>query len=156
MIYLPHIFQDVKCRTSMFSNSFYPNATWLWNNVVSTTFGVHDPIYLRYIFQLRTCLSNLRSHKKRHNFADTPSDKCLCNLGIEDSNHFFMTCPFYTTHRQMLVTTVREILVKNNLDNSLINVNLYLYGHPSLNNSDNQNVLYETMNYIKKTNRFTT
>ena len=33
-------------------------------------FGIHDPVGLRYLFQLRVNLSPLRSHKFRHNFAD--------------------------------------------------------------------------------------
>ena len=31
-------------------------------------FGIHDPVGLRYLFQLRVSLSPLRSHKFRHNF----------------------------------------------------------------------------------------
>ena len=39
-------------------------------------------------------LSSLRYHKNRHNFIDTPSDICLCNQGIADTNHFLFWCPF--------------------------------------------------------------
>ena len=53
-------------------------------------FGIHDPVGLRYLFQLS--LSPLRSHKFRHNFTDTPSEICRCNQGIEDTNHFFFSC----------------------------------------------------------------
>ena len=31
---------------------------------IRTTFGVHDPLGIRYIFQLRMNLSPLRNHKK--------------------------------------------------------------------------------------------
>ena len=54
-----------------------------------SVFGIHDPLALRYLFQLRLGLSPLRSHKKRYNFADTPSDECLCREGPEDTRHFF-------------------------------------------------------------------
>ena len=37
---------------------------------------------------LRVGLSHLRFHKKRHNFADTPSDKCVCRRGAEDTRLF--------------------------------------------------------------------
>ena len=47
------------------------------------TFGIHGALELRYLFQLRVNLSPLRSHKRRHNFSDTPSETCECNLGIE-------------------------------------------------------------------------
>ena len=57
-------------------------------------FGIHDPLGLRYIFQLRVGLSSLRCHKNRHNFIDTPSDICLYTQGIEDTNHSLFLCPF--------------------------------------------------------------
>ena len=61
---------------------------------------MHDPLGLWYLFQLRVGLSSLRYHKKRHNFIDTPSDKCLCNQGIEDTNHLLFLCPFFLLHEE--------------------------------------------------------
>ena len=55
--------------------------------------GIHDSIGLRYLFQLRVSLSSLRSHKRCHNFINTPSDICHCNQGIEDTIHFIFSCP---------------------------------------------------------------
>ena len=46
----------------------------------------------------------------------TPSDKCLCKQGIEDTKHFLLQCPFYATHRETLVTTVNRILRKNDIN----------------------------------------
>ena len=43
----------------------------------NSIFGIHDPVGLRYLFQLRVYLSPLRSHKFRHNFTDTPSEMSL-------------------------------------------------------------------------------
>ena len=118
IIDVPLIFREFKIRTGRYSGSFFPNAVSLWNNFISDfqnlpTFeglrahlislfrplpkavcGIHDPVSLRHLFQLRVGLSKLRYHKKRHNFADTPSDHCLCKMGIEDSGHFFLVCPF--------------------------------------------------------------
>ena len=38
------------------------------------TFGIHDPSGNRYLFQFsRVSLSTLRSHKRHHDFIDTPS-----------------------------------------------------------------------------------
>ena len=98
-------------------NSFFPHAISSWNLVISycevlpsfdslndhvssffrpspkVFFGVHDPVGLRYLFQLREGLSPLRSRKSYHNFIDTPSDICQCNQGAEDTNHllFFLS-----------------------------------------------------------------
>ena len=62
---------------------------------IKSTFGIHDALGLRYLFQLRVNLSPLRSHKRRHNFSDTPSETCECNLSIEGIRHFLFECPFY-------------------------------------------------------------
>ena len=53
-------------------NTFYRPDT-------NSIFGIHDPVGLRYIFQLRVSLSPLRGHTWRHNFVDTLSEMCLCN-----------------------------------------------------------------------------
>ena len=65
-------------------------------------FKIHDTVGLRYLFQLRVGLS--------HNFIDTPCSICHCNQGIEDTNHFLFSCPFYINLRATLVTSVNEIL----------------------------------------------
>ena len=107
------------------------------------------------LFQLRVGLGPLRHHKKRHNFVDTPSDKCLCKEGIEDATHFLLFCPFYFSHREKLIFQLREILRKNKL-NPIINTELCLYGHASLNHSDNRKILVASLEYIKCSNRFST
>ena len=68
-----------------------PSINILKNHILSlirpnqkSIFGIHDPLGLLYLFQLRVGLSSLRYHNKHHNFIDTPSDKCFCNNGIED------------------------------------------------------------------------
>ena len=101
-------------RFGQYSRSFFPNAIVSWNNIISSlenfptfnglkyhilslvypspkcTFGLYDPSNILYLFQLRVGLSLLRSHKKHHNSLDTPSDKCLCNQGIEETSHFLL------------------------------------------------------------------
>ena len=106
-------------------NSFFPDAMTSWNNVIThfdnipsinilkdhilslirpkkKNVGIHDPLGLRYLLQLRVGLSFLRYHKKCHNFIDTPSDKCLCNHGLEDTNQFLFSCPFFAAQRATL------------------------------------------------------
>ena len=80
--------------------------------MTKSIFGIHDPVGLRYLFQLRVSLSPLRSHKYRHNFTDTPSDICHCNEGIEDTNHFLFSCPDYAILRATLAASVINILQK--------------------------------------------
>ena len=159
-------------------SSFFPDAIRSWNNVITyfpdvpsiytlkghinslicpkakSTFSVHDPLGLRHLFQLRVDLSPLRSHKKCHNFIDTPSDICLCGHDIEDTNHFLFSCPFYTIPRATLVRSVIEILQKYNLNHLGNQAQLYLYGHSNISDADNRNIILATIKYIKETRRF--
>ena len=177
VINLPNVFQNIRCRTGRYLNSFFPNATSTWNNIIShyqhlpsfeglknhiislirpemkSTFGIHNPSHLRYLFQLRVGLSRLRHHKKRLNFADTPFDKCLCKNGIDDTHHYILKCPFYISHRDVLTSCVNEILRNKNLIVPTNSVDLYLYGHSSLSHADNKKIIEATLEYVKNTNR---
>ena len=173
-------FREIRCKSSRYMNSFFPNAVKSWNIFIhhfdympslnklkthlnaffrpkpSSIFGIHDPLGIRYIFQLRVGLSPLRSHKRNHNFIDTPTDTCLCNQGIEDSNHFFFLCPFYAIQRATLAASVIIILQNYNLNHLGNQLELYLYGHRSINLTDNRRILSSTVKYIKDTRRFST
>ena len=172
-------FHEIICKSNRYMNSFFPGATASWNIFIkhfddvpsfdilkkhintffrpmnNKVFGIHDPVGLRYLFQLKLSLSPLRSHHKfRHNFTDTPSEICRCNQGIEDTNHFFFSCPNYVTSRATITSSVIIILQKNNLNYLGNQSQLYLYGHPSINSTDNRKLLVSTIKYIKDTLRF--
>ena len=96
------------CKSNRYMNSFFPDAIASWNlfmeifeykevpsigvlkNDIASLFRresksffkIHDPIGLRYLFQLRVNLSPLIVHKWRYNFSDTPSGICQCNKDI--------------------------------------------------------------------------
>ena len=168
-------FHEIRCNTSRYKNSFFPDAIISWNNIITnfqnvpsftslkahilslirpktkSTFGVHDPLGLRFLFQLMVDLSPLRNHKRRYNFADTPSGICECNQDIEDTSHFLFECPRYATQRANLAVKVIDILQRNNLNHLGNQLELYLYGHRSLNPIDNRNILLSTIEYIKVT-----
>ena len=78
-------------------------------------FGIHDPVGLRFLFQLRVSLSPLRSDKSSDTFVDTSSEICQCNQGVEAKSHFLFSCPFYVIHRAPLVGSAINILQRNNL-----------------------------------------
>ena len=176
--FLVNVFRLIRCRTDRYKNSFFPDAINSWNIVISnfqdfplfgslkghvlslfrpksrSIFGIHDPVGLHYLFQLRVGLSPLRSHKKHHNFADTPFDMCRCMQGVEDTRHFLLVCPFYVMQRVTLISSINEILLKNNLPRLGDQSQLLLYGHDSINSNDNRKIILGTLKYIKDTNRF--
>ena len=152
-------------------NSFFPDAVASWNilmmshlliflkNISILFYDLKPKIFsvymilrdFRYLFQLRVSLSPLRSHKFRHNFADTLSEICRCNQGIEDTNHFLFSCPDYATPRATLAANVINILQENNLNYLGNQSKLYLYGHPSIIFTDNRKIILSTIKYIKAT-----
>ena len=170
--------REYRTRTDRFAMTFFPDTIKQWNVVITDfsempdlitfknhllsfyrpkpkrIFGIHDPTGVRYLFQLRLGLSPLRSHKKRHNFLDTPSDDCLCKTGKETTEHFLFTCPFYALKRIPLAETVVPLLPPRNLAFLQNDVNLYLYGHGKLSENDNRIIILSTIKFIKDSNRF--
>ena len=178
--FLTYVFQNIKCKTDRHKNSFFPNAISLWNELIThfedfpsygalkshlqsffrpelkSIFGLSEKSGISFLFQLRLGLSPLRAHKKRHNFVDTPSAICKCGHGIENSQHFFISCPLYAQFRTKLMDSLDNILHKYNINFPANSLNVYLYGHPLANASDNRNILLSTITYINESNRFKT
>ena len=127
-LFLFNVFRKIKCKINRYMNIFFPHVISSWNLFIShfevfpssdslkdhvlslfrpmikSIFCVHDPVGLRYLFQLRVRPSPLRSHKSHHNFIDTPSnicqrnqdfidtpsDICQCNQGVEVISYSFV------------------------------------------------------------------
>ena len=51
--------------------------------IPKSTFGIHNTLGLKCLYQLRVGLSPLKCHTKRHNFIHTPSDCCECYCAPE-------------------------------------------------------------------------
>ena len=168
-------------RTEKFQSSFYPNCISEWNkldpeirNVPSiamfktkllsiirppakSTFGIHDPIGLSYLTQIRVGLSKLNFHKFQHNFKDIINPMCPTNDGIEDTEHFLLLCPSFDNQRQQLLASisvaVRPYIQLNNVSNHDL-MNLLLYGDEDLPSDTNKRVLEYTLHFTHDTGRF--
>ena len=103
----PNPLHEIKCRTNNYMNSFFPNCVKSWYNIgdqlrnsvtlskfkivslirppKKAAFGIHDPNRIKLIFRLRFRLSQLKYHKRRYNFLDTPTDLCDCRCGPDYS-----------------------------------------------------------------------
>ena len=171
-------YYEIFCNKSKYRNSFFPNVIKSWNGIgpefqtcaslsifkrsilnlirpiPNSIFGIHNPLILKYIFQLRVGLSPLKCHKRSHNFIDTPNDWCDCHCAPENTYHFLLKCPLFSIPRQKLIASVRNQLVNTPSLYLIDDVNLYLYGHHSLTNCINKSVLLSTISYIKETGRF--
>ena len=158
-------------------NTFFPNVIKSWNGIgtvfqtcesigifkrnisnlirrptTKSIFGIHDPLGFKCLFQLRVGLSPHKKHKKCHNFA---SDWCDCYCAPESTYHFLLKCSLFLLQRQKLTLSISTLLVNTQSFHLIDNVNFYLYGHHSLSNFVNRDVLLSTITYIKETGRFT-
>ena len=127
----------------------------LFRPTAKSIFNTYNPVGTKHLFQLRLGLSKLRSHKKNHNFLDTPTDHCLCKTGVEDTRHYLFHCPFYARHRATLASSVINVLEQKNLNHLADSESLYLYGDKTLTFEENRTIILATIHYIKNTNRFT-
>ena len=145
-----------KLRGSESLAVFKRNLLKLYRLPKKSLFNIYDD-GTEWIFQLRVGLSPLRSHKRAHNFDDTPNDFCNCSPNIaETSCHFFFNCSNFVNPRKVLFATVNPILLKYRTrfleDNSLLR--LLLYGNDKSNLEDNQCILEATIKFIRNSARF--
>ena len=171
---------NIYARTTKYQNSFFPDAIKAWNNLANigqvfhsctslpafkdkilslirfspkSIVRIHNRRGLNHIFQLRVGLSALRTHKRRHNFRDTPSDWCACMSSPESISHFLFECQLFHLQRAQLFNEVHQVINKYNLCELTRNIDLYLYGHRSITNSDNKKIILATIKFIEVTGR---
>ena len=171
----------IRARTENFKSSFYPNCLSEWNELcleirtapsvaifkkkllskirppppAKSIFGIHDPIGLSYLTQLRVGLSKLNLHKFKHNFRDTINPMCPSNDGIESTEHFLLLCPSFEVQSRNLLAGVFALLRPFgyiDLSNEVL-TQLLLFGDKGLPNDVNRNILKLTLLYIHTTGR---
>ena len=171
----------IKARTEKFKSTFYPNCLFEWNKLEpelrlalsipvfkkkllatirptpKPVFGIHDPIGLSYLTQLRVGFSKLNFHKFKHNGRDTINPMCPTSDDIEDTVHFLLLCPSFDVQRQDLLAEIvdllRPFLHITDMSNDIL-VQLLLYGDQDLSYDLNRKILGLTSRYIHETGRF--
>ena len=117
-------------------------------------FGIHDPLGIKRLFQLRVCLSPLLENKMNHNFLDTPSNSCTtCNLS-ENLEYFFLYCTRYTEDRQHFIDSIMLLNRKFHSLKPKEKPKFFLYGEKSWSNDTNKSVLKATLKFLNDTGRF--
>ena len=96
-------------------------------------FSIHNPVGAKLLTHLRLQLSHLNEHKFGHDFEDTISLMCSCNMEIKSNEHFLLHCHFYSSQRLELF----DNLNKNNSTflklSAKDQVNILLCGYSSNN-----------------------
>ena len=111
---------------------------------MKSIFKLHDALGIKLLYQLRVGLS----------FADTPDDWCDCLSTPEDTQHFLLKCTLFSIQRAKLKLSVSNLLDNTNSHHLINDYKLYLYGHHTLTNDINKNIILSTILYIKDTGRF--
>ena len=106
---------DLEIRLSPSVSSFGNALLSLIRPPAKPVFSVHDSKGLAILTQLRVGLSTLNLHKVRHNFSDAIHSMCLTIDGIDDMEHFLLSCHLYDVQRHALLGTVNAILLSEGL-----------------------------------------
>lgn len=118
------------CRTNAWRLSFFPHTALQWNELPHQLRNVPSPGMFKRFFcakiskqkcyyfseprnlnvmlnRLRLGCSNLRSHLFRNGLAD--DELCSCMEGIEDSEHFLISCPLFRNERLRMFNNFEKI-----------------------------------------------
>ena len=164
-----NVINEIRCKSKGYSNSFYPDSIRCWNKIgpelrnspnlksfklgilalvrppSKRIFDIHDPIGMKWLFQLRVGLSPLYAHKNNHNFSDTPCDKCDVCERTENLEHFFLHCIRFTE---------TKLNVNFNQLNPQSKIQLLLYGDTSFSDAINKLLLISTLKFLRDCERF--
>ena len=175
-----NVLREITYKTNRYKKCFYPHCIKSWNEIgpefreaVSLSvfktnilklirppgkeiFHVHDPQGIKRLFQIRVGLSRLKSHKKRFNFRDTPTDTCTCSSNSETSQHYLLHCVNFSNERETLMRSITPILNTKGLSslNDCAKVKLLLYGDDSLSRDVNSIILKATLQFFHDSERF--
>ena len=93
--------------------------------------------------RLRMHCSSLNEHLYSKNIVE--SSACVCGE-IEDTHHYFFTCPLYHNQRSRLFDVLSPI--------TRLDLNTVLFVNDSLSDDINHQIFHNVQTYISKTKRF--
>ena len=157
-----HVLNEISFYSDSYRDSFYPDCIRTWNrldanfrnlptlrkfknNLIAlfrppcrSIFGIHDPIGIRWLYQLRVGLSPLRHHKNSHNFLDTPTDLCIICQSVENTEHYFLHCTRFEDMRNELIGLLNGLPPNFHQLTNTVKTRLMLYGDTSFNLDTNK------------------
>ena len=160
--------QNVPARSNYYYNSFLPSAIRDWNSLPLDTRNseslasfkrklnsrITRTFVPKYYYtgnrksqvlhtRLRTNCSSLNHDLFLKNITDSPL--CRCG-GIENVEHFFMSCPLYLNQRADLITSISV--------HTTVSLPIVLHGNGMLSFDINSVIFEAVQKYIKDTKRF--
>ena len=167
-------------RTLRYDNSFFPFCINNWNTLDSSIkslpslqefknklnkfirpkgnyfFTIRDNFGIKLLTKIRVTFSDLRDHRYNHNF-NCVNPICSCGLDDETTVHYLLCCPRYDYLRSIYLGKICEIIGSDVtvLPNDHLSCVL-MYGSNVYNDVTNENIIKETIQYIKQSGRFKT
>ena len=131
----------MKIRKVNSSVSFKNSLLRVGQPTAMPTYGIHNPVGLKFLTRFGLGLSHLNEHKFKHNFKDCVNPLCSCSLEIESPAHFFLHCNYFTNICSTLLDDLKSIDV--NIPNfpDSETVELILYGSPKFDLNQNTKIL---------------
>ena len=120
----------------------------------SSFYNVRDRYGIKLLTKIRVSFSGLRYHRYDHNFScDNPT--CFCGLEDKTAVHFFLCCPRYDQLRIAYLSKVSEIVGSDVfvLPNDH-HTHILMHGSNVYNDVGNEAIIAETIQFIKKSERF--
>jgi len=166
------------CRTDCFQYSFFPSTLKDWfrldysirnsesisafkNKLLSSirpiqnqVFNIFDPNGLKFLTRLRLGFSHLNEHRFRHNLENCINPLCSCSLEVDDTIHYLLHCHHFCHLRDDLMNSVSSVCENFITFTDNVKKDILLYGDPRLDGIRNKLILEATINYIKKSERF--
>ena len=163
--------RNVRTRTSLYENSFFPSTIKLWNELSNEIRNLPNleqfiyrlkrefyvpkpPVWYSYgdrkynivLCRLRNRCSILKADLFRCSLVDSPA--CQCGFPNETCQHFFFSCSKYNDHRLVLFSSIEEIGILN------ASLNLLLCGSQAFSLVQNKKIVDFVLQFIKQTKRF--
>ena len=145
---------DLSIRNSASLNVFKGRLLQFVRPLENSVFTCHNPIAIKYFTRLRLGFSHLRHHKFKHDFLDAVDPFCSCSTAIENTVHYFLHCPNFSTARNSFLNEI-AIVDRSIIDQDEIEIiQTFLYGNSTYSVNDNKLILDASIKYILETKRF--
>ena len=117
-------------------------------------FTCHNPIGIKYLTRIRLGFSHLRYHKFKRGFLDAIDPPCSCSTGTDNTVHYFLHCPNFSTARNTFLNEI-AIVDRSITDQDEIKIiQTFLFEYPTYSVIDNKLILDANIKYILETKRF--
>ena len=145
---------DLSIRNSTSLNIFKGRLLQFARPLENSVFTRHNPIGIKYLTTLSLRFSHLCYRKFKHGFLDAIDPLCSCSTANENTVHYFLHCPSFSTARNSFLSEI-VIVDRSIIDQDEIKIiQTLFYGNPTYSVTDKKLILDARIKYILETKRF--